>query len=78
MKLVLTSLFNFSLQHGIFPVAWKQLNITPIYKGGPEDDPSNYCPISVVWVIAKILEKIVSVQLSGSNHLFHPHQGSGK
>ena len=32
-------------------------------------------------VIAKILEKIVSVQLSGyleSNHLFHPHQGAGK
>ena len=32
-------------------------------------------------VIAKMLEKIVSVQLSGylkSTHLFHPHQGAGK
>ena len=75
----LTSLFNFSLQHGTFPAAWKQSNITPIYKGGPVDDPSNYRPISVVSVIAKILEKIVSVQLSGyleTNHLFHPHQGA--
>ena len=43
------------------------------------DDPSNYHPISVVPVIAKILEKIVSVRLSGyleTNHLFHPHQGA--
>ena len=63
----------------MFPAAWKQSNITPIHKGGPVDDPSNYRPISVVQVIAKILEKIVSVQLSGyleSNHLFHPHQGA--
>ena len=49
----------------MFPAAWKQSNITPFHKGGPEDDSSNYRPISVVWVIAKILEKIVSVQLSG-------------
>ena len=75
----LTSLFNFSLQHGTFPAAWKQSNITPIHKGGPVDHPSNYHPISVVLVIAKILEKIVSVQLSGyleTNHLFLSHQGA--
>ena len=75
----LTSLFNFSLHHGTFPTIWKQSNITPIYKGGPVDDPCNYRPVSVVPVIAKILEKIVSVQLTGyleTNHLFHPHQGT--
>ena len=72
----LTSLFNFSLRHGTFPAAWKQSNITPIHKGGPVDDPSNYRPISVIPVI---VEKIVSVQLSSyleTNHLFHPHQGA--
>ena len=43
------------------------------------DDPCNHRPISVVPVIAKILEKIVSVQLTGyleTNHLFYPHQGA--
>ena len=34
------------------------------YEGGFQDDPSNYRPISVVSVLAKMLEKIVSVQLS--------------
>ena len=75
----LTSLFNFSLHHSTFPDVWKQSNITPIHKGGPVDDPCNYCPISVVPVIAKILEKIVSIQLTGYleiNHLFHPHHGA--
>ena len=75
----LTRLFNFSLQHGTFPAPWKQSNITPVHKGGPVSDPCNYRPISVVPVIAKILEKIVSVQLTSyleTNHLFHPHQGA--
>ena len=75
----LTRLFNFSLQHGTFPAPWKQSNITPVHKGGPVSYPCNYRPISVVPVIAKIFEKIVSVQLTScleTNHLFHPHQSA--
>ena len=61
------------------PTTWKQSSITPIHKGGSHDDPSNYRPISVVPILAKILEKIVSNQLSSyleENQLLHPHQGA--
>ena len=75
----LTDLFNISLSSGIFPSEWKRSHITPIHKGGPSDDPSNFRPISVVPVLAKILEKIVSIQLSSYSEqrsLLHPHQGA--
>ena len=65
-------MFNCSLKSGQVPSEW-------IYKGGSPDDPSNFRPISVVPIIAKILEKIVSDQLSiylEDNHLLHPHQGA--
>ena len=61
------------------PLAWKRSHITPVYKGGVPDDPSNYRPIAVVPVVAKILEKIVTTQLSmflELNNLLHPHQGA--
>jgi len=44
----LTKLFNKSLQSGVFPDEWKRCNMTPIHKGGSTDDPSNFCPISVL------------------------------
>ena len=72
----LTDLFNISLSSGVFPSEWKCSHITPIHKGGPSDDPSNFRPISVVPVLAKILEKIVSIQLSSyleQRSLLHPH-----
>ena len=61
------------------PLAWKRSHITPVYKGGAPDDPSNYRPIAVVPVVAKILEKTVATQLSmylEQNNLLHPHQGA--
>ena len=61
------------------PQAWKQSHITPVHKGGSLDEPSNFRPISVVSVVAKILEKIVSTQLSSyleDHKLLHPHQGA--
>ena len=75
----LTELFNSSLQNGEVPSEWKQSHITPVHKGGSPDDPGNFRPISVVPIIAKIFEKIVSDQLSTyfeDNHLLHPHQGA--
>ena len=60
----LTKLFNESLKAGVFPSQWKRSHITPVHKGGATSDPGNFRPISVVPVLAKILEKIVSSQLS--------------
>ena len=75
----LTQLYNDSLRSGVIPSDWKRSQITPVHKGGAEDDPTNYRPIAVVSIIAKILEKIVATQLSNyleSNGLLHPHQGA--
>jgi len=54
-------------------------HITPVHKGEPTNDPGNFRPISVVPVLAKILEKIVSAQLSDyfEQHSFlRPHHGA--
>ena len=71
----LTNLYNQSLLDGFIPAGWKQSHITPVYKGGKRDDSSNYRPISVVPILAKVLEKIVSVQFIQyleMNNLLHP------
>ena len=46
------------------PSDWKKSNVTAVHKSGCMDDPSNFRPISVVPILAKILEKLVASQLS--------------
>ena len=60
----LMRLFNKSLSSGVVPSDWKKSHITPVHKGGPEDDPTNCRPIAVVSDVAKILEKVVATQFS--------------
>jgi hypothetical protein len=52
-----------SLQTTIFPDDWKLAKITPVFKDGNKHDCENYRPISVISVVAKILEKLVYQQL---------------
>ena len=64
---------------GSFLDAWKQSNVTPVHKGGDADDPGNYRPISVVPIVARVLEKIIASQLSlylESHHLLNDLQGA--
>ncbi len=63
---------NTSIVIGIFLTAWKFSIVVPIPKTGDVNDPSNYRPISLLPVLSKLLEKIVSSQLIQhleSNHL---------
>lgn len=49
-----------------------------VHKSGSFDESSNFRPISVVSLVAKILEKIVLTQLSSylaDHKSLHPHQG---
>ena len=61
---IITHIFNLSLAQGMLPTDWKIAKVTPIFKGkGSNFDPSNYRPISVIPILAKILEKCVKSQL---------------
>ncbi len=59
----LTSIMNTSIVTVIFPTAWKFSIVVPIVKTGNINDPRNYRPISLLPVLSKLLEKIVSSQL---------------
>ena len=41
-----------------FSCDWKVAKVTPIHKDGDKSDMNNYRPISVISIIAKIMEKL--------------------
>ena len=60
----LALIFNQSIDTGIFPDEWKNARITPLFKkAGSRSDPSNYRPISIIPVVAKVFERIIYDQL---------------
>jgi hypothetical protein len=54
----ITRLFNLSFARGIFPTSWKLANVVPIYKKAEEYLTSNYRPISLLSILAKIFERV--------------------
>ena len=57
-------------------LAWKRPNVTPVYKDGDTENPSNFSGISL---IAKALEKVVADQLGlflEGHHLLNDLQGA--
>jgi len=74
----LTVLFNQSLATGLVPSTWKFSNVSPVHKGEVRDDLGNFCPISVMPIMANVLEKLIANQLGSyleSHSLLHDHQG---
>ena len=59
----LTLIFNQSIRTGLFPSGWKVGKVTPIYKTGEKTCMSNYRPISVISIVAKIMEKLIHNQI---------------
>ena len=73
----LSSIINSSIALSHFLSQWKCAAITPLHKGGDRSIPSNYCPISVLPVCSKLLEKHIHRQLSShlnSNNLLYSLQ----
>ncbi|MCU7800963.1 MAG: reverse transcriptase family protein [gamma proteobacterium symbiont of Lucinoma myriamae] len=57
---ILLKLINISFQSGQFPDILKLAKLLPIHKGGADNDPSNYRPISILSVLSKVIEKHVT------------------
>lgn len=55
----LTYIINCSLRTGIYPSQWKDALVIPVYKNGDRSLISNYRPISIISVFAKIFELAV-------------------
>ena len=52
-------IYRLSIECSIFPHKWKIATIVPLYKGGGNDNVSNYRPVSLLPVPGKIIEKMV-------------------
>ena len=58
VSVLLASLFNTSTSSGVVPEKFKvALNVVPVYKKDSQTNVSNYCPISLLSIFKKILEK---------------------
>ena len=60
----LTDLINLSFKTGSFPDKIKIAIVIPVHKAGSKLDVNNYCPISLLSVFSKIIEKIIHARLS--------------
>ena len=78
----LTITVNTSIVTGSYPLLWKHAIVVPFHKSGDAEDVNNYRPVSLLPILSKILEKIVSKQLmdyletnkllSNTQHGFRP------
>ena len=75
----LTIIINTSIVTYIYPNGWKLPHVVPFFKNGDPDEVGNYRPISLLPILSKILEKIVSNQLiaylENNNLLSHTQHG---
>ena len=60
----LVHIFNCSLRHNKFPLAWKSAKVVPLFKGGERENVSNYRPVSLLSLPGKLLEKIVHSRIT--------------
>jgi exonuclease III len=73
----LTKLFNDILSTGIYPTAWAQGYISPIYKTGNPLDPSNYRGITISSCVAKVFNSVMNNRLEHyitDNNIIHESQ----
>ena len=59
ITLPLTTVFNKSIEEGIFPTCMKDADTVPLFKFKCKLDCNNYRPISLLITLSKLLEKII-------------------
>ena len=70
----LTHVINTSIKNSQFPDIWKKKALLiALHKGGKQDQPSNYRPISPLPILSKVFEKIINktdLRTPGKPHLY--------
>ena len=64
----LAKLFTLSLSKGKFPTMLKKANIVPILKSSSISHPSDYRPVSLLYIVSKLLEKLVHSLVDGNTN----------
>ncbi|XP_065645257.1 uncharacterized protein LOC136075750 [Hydra vulgaris] len=67
LSLPLTIIYNKSLSERSIPHAWRNANVTPLFKKGDTNEPSNYRPVSLRSIPCKLMESLVTNDIV--NHL---------
>ena len=73
----LTTVFTSCLSQNKWPTLWKEARVVPVHKKNSRSEPSNYRPISLLSVVGKVLEQIVTdviCQHLSDNHLLSDKQ----
>ena len=60
----LTTIINNSIREGTVPECWKEAVVVPILKKGDPCNKANYRPVSCLVTASKVMEKVVSVQVT--------------
>ena len=58
----LVKLFNSCMKLGTFPDAFKIAQVIPLFKGGDKENVNSYRPISLLPVLGKLFEKVISLR----------------
>ena len=61
LSYILAELFSMCLKESCFPDCWKVSRVVPVFKNVEKRSfAKNYCPVSLVSVVSKVFEKLVS------------------
>ena len=61
---IICKYFNESLEKSKFPDCFKLANVTPVFKKGTRTSKSSYRPVSILPILSKLFDRLISKQLS--------------
>ena len=62
LALPIPKLGNLSMKRSKFHLDCKIAKIRLLYKKGSKTDPKNYCPVSLLPLVSKVIEKVIHFQ----------------